>query len=138
MWGEKVSADKINFEWPTLETLDQMDKDVSMKSLTLKDWDQCGFSISSVKVTLSNNKRSPVIENSSCRHFNEQTLNFDPQRPIRKVAAYSYSQGFYQLDFKDSSGSIVCTFNPHNRRRAQVECEIAEHETLVGVYGVKD
>jgi len=36
LWGEKVSDEEIDFEWPTLETFDQMEPDVSINSIEFK------------------------------------------------------------------------------------------------------
>ena len=36
IWGLQISPDKINFEWPTQDLLNQMDGDVRLKSLNFK------------------------------------------------------------------------------------------------------
>ena len=54
LWGENVSEEKINFEWPTPEIFAQMQPDVTIQSIEFKTiliWD---YIVSSVKVNLSN------------------------------------------------------------------------------------
>ena len=36
LWGEKVSEDEINFEWPTPEIFAQMQPDVTIQSMEFK------------------------------------------------------------------------------------------------------
>merc|ERR1712110_1037504 len=54
LWGEKVSDDEIDFEWPTPETFAEMKPDVSIKSMEFKTRNENSFYVSSVKVNLSN------------------------------------------------------------------------------------
>ena len=52
LWGQKVKADDVNFEWPTQEMLDKMPSDVYLQSLEFKS--VSGHLLSSVRVCLSN------------------------------------------------------------------------------------
>ena len=65
MWGLKVNLNEIDFEWPTQEIFDQMQPDVTIKSLEFKD---SSYVISSIRVNLSNNQSSPVFENDQYEH----------------------------------------------------------------------
>ena len=48
MWGGQFSKDPCNFEWPTQDMLDDMEPDVTLRSLTLKSWDTLYGAIGSV------------------------------------------------------------------------------------------
>ena len=54
LWGEKVSDNEIDFEWPTPETFAQMSPDVSLQSIEFKTRLEQSYYLSSVKVNLSN------------------------------------------------------------------------------------
>ena len=64
LWGERVSEDEINFEWPTPEIFAQMQPDVTIQSIEFKTYSQSSTAVSSVKVILSNGESSPVFEKS--------------------------------------------------------------------------
>ena len=64
LWGEQVSDDEIDFEWPTQEAFDQMNPDVFIESIEFKSRHEYSHYVSSVKVNLSNGESSPVFENS--------------------------------------------------------------------------
>lgn len=55
MWGEKVSADKINFEWPTKADLECLPPNAQITELKLK-WRLMKtdyYSLSEIKIRLS-------------------------------------------------------------------------------------
>ena len=54
LWGEKVSDDLIDFEWPSPNIFAAMDPDVSIQSIEFKTNCQDCSSLSSVKLNLSN------------------------------------------------------------------------------------
>ena len=54
LWGEKVSDDEIDFEWPTPEIWAQMQPDVSLQSMEFKTRHQDSYYLSSARVNLSN------------------------------------------------------------------------------------
>ena len=112
-WGERVTARKINFEWPTQAMLDTMPDDVSLKSLHFKYYS----GISSVKCTLTNDIESPVFENSQVDHYRPKTIEFDPQRPVRAVSSCDNNgqlNYIYELRFLDGAGSELYSYNPFN------------------------
>ena len=38
LWGENVASDAINFEWPTQQAFEKMDRSISLKSIRFADW----------------------------------------------------------------------------------------------------
>ena len=60
MWGTKVKKDKINFDWPKKELLEQMPEGVYLKSLEFKA--QSNGVLISVRCNLSNDLSSPKFE----------------------------------------------------------------------------
>ena len=111
-WGERVTAKEINFEWPNLAMLDLMPPGVSLKSLHFK---LCDGAISSVKCTLTNYIESPVSENTHYDHNYPETIEFDPQRPVRAVSSYDNNgqlDGICELRFLDGAGSELYSYNP--------------------------
>ena len=114
-WGERVAAERINFEWPTQAMLDQMPPGVSLKSLHFK---LCDGTISSVKCTLTNGIESPVFENPQFNHYDSKTIEFDPKRPVRAVSSYDLNGHWIairELRFLDGAGSELYSYNPLNR-----------------------
>ena len=87
MWGQQVTLDKIDFEWPTQEMLDRWLPDVSLKSITFSTYDQNGAEVSSVQCMLSNNESSPLFDISGRSQFHKKTINFDANRPVKSVQA---------------------------------------------------
>ena len=64
LWGEKVSDDVIDFEWPSADIFASMDPDVSIQSIEFKTSCQECSSLSSVKLNLSDGTSSPAFESS--------------------------------------------------------------------------
>ena len=87
IWGWKAPG-KINFSWPTQGMLDQMPKDVTLKSLEFKSHNDTECLLSSVKCHLSNGQSSPIFENEQTKHYQPMMINFQAQTPIKAVAAY--------------------------------------------------
>ena len=64
LWGEKVSSDDIDFEWPTPEIFASMDPNVSIKSIEFKTNCEDCSSLSSFKLNLSDGSSSPAFEST--------------------------------------------------------------------------
>ena len=70
MWGEwSNKVNKVNFEWPTLELLNEMPSDVRLKSIQFKI-EPGNFSpfLSSVQCTLTDQTQSPLFEKAGMNH----------------------------------------------------------------------
>ena len=52
LWGEKVTDDEIDFEWPTQEIFAEMKYDVTINSIEFKTTNIEDFYVSSVKLNL--------------------------------------------------------------------------------------
>ena len=112
IWGEKVSDDKVNFEWPTQEAFDKMSPVVSLQSIEFKTYCYGCSSVSSVRVSLSNGEASPVFERSGSNLYKPKTIKFDPNTPIKAVEAYDGGDYAGLIRFMDSEGKKVYEYNP--------------------------
>ena len=45
------------------------------------------YGITSVRIHLTYGRSSPIFEKEGCRKLNNQTITFDPNTPVRAVAA---------------------------------------------------
>ena len=61
LWGEKVSENEIDFEWPTPEVYARMEPDVSLTSIEFKTRHESSYFVSSARVNLSNGESSPAF-----------------------------------------------------------------------------
>mmetsp|Transcript_22272 Transcript_22272/g.26086 ORF Transcript_22272/g.26086 Transcript_22272/m.26086 type:complete len:119 (-) Transcript_22272:205-561(-) len=84
LWGVQVTADRIDFEWPSQSMIDQMEADVTLSCMTLKSMPN---SISSVHLVLSNGWKSPLFERAGFQQEMEQTIEFDFDHPVKAVEA---------------------------------------------------
>ena len=69
--------------------------------------------MSSVRVNLSNGKSSSVFENSDFAHFHDETINFNPNTPIRAVASVDGGSWVLNFEFMDSTGKIIYFYDPN-------------------------
>ena len=93
LWGVKVSDEEIDFEWPTPEIFAQMNPNAFLESIEFKTNElnmENTATVSSVRVNLSNGESSPVFEKSDQTHYYPETINFDPNTPIRAVEALEF------------------------------------------------
>ena len=77
MWGLKATAEQINFEWPSLDMLAEMQDDVAIRSVTFRS---NKFFISSICVKLTNGFSSPIFQHfgrNNQKHF--QTYLSNPE-----------------------------------------------------------
>ena len=114
LWGEQVSLLEIDFEWPTLEEFDMMERDVSLQSLTLTG----SGMLTSVQCTLTNDEVTDVFRPRAGSTMNQKTILFD-RRAIRAVEAHERNLQrnnneilIRELVFKDEEGSDLFSFNP--------------------------
>lgn len=92
---------------------------------------------------MSNGESSAVFENSNySQQANHETINFDPNIPIRAVEAFDISHHTgsytYRIRFMDSEGNEVYAYNPRNTTVKTTSYQILENEELIGIYGVKN
>ena len=66
----------INFEWPTQSMLNSMPEDCCMRSIEFSRYRYAFGTISSVKVTLTNNLESPIFKKSGTERHEIQTITF--------------------------------------------------------------
>ena len=76
------------FEWPSQGVFSFMDTTVTLKSIDFKV-NRVADSISSVRCNYSNNKSSPVFENSNQSHSHPETVVFENVKAVTKVVAGS-------------------------------------------------
>jgi len=118
LWGEDVTEDAIDFEWPTPEIFAEMRPDASIQSIefTTHEFANAAGGVSSVQVTLSNGQSSPLFETSSTTHAYHETINFDKATPIRAVAAVDRGNFTARIKFldSDSAGNELYTYDPLN------------------------
>ena len=75
MWGEQVTDENINFEWPTQEMLDRMPAGVSLKSILLATSSQSGCgTICFTQCTLSNGDTSSLFSNNGTKEQHSQKV----------------------------------------------------------------
>ena len=84
LWGKHVSENEVNFQWPSIELLKQMDRAVHLKSIKFKCYTN-GL-ITSVRCHLSNSVSSPTFKQQGLdASYLQDTrmIEFDQSRPIR-------------------------------------------------------
>jgi len=84
LWGEDVTSEEINFEWPTEANFEKMSPDVKLQSLEFMNYMN---NLGSVKVNLSNEQSSPVFKSQYLFSNFGGTIVFDPNDTIRAVNA---------------------------------------------------
>ena len=142
LWGEQVKLDQINFEWPTQEILDQLPTTCQLTSMTFKTAN--GYTrVGSIQCMLSTGQSSPVFEKEGISYQGPQTVIFNnAERPVRSVYGRDRdgNKNFIaRIDFMDKNGSqIVQVFSYGTRKGEGNEHIIADNESLIGFYGVKD
>ena len=112
-----------------------MPGDVSLSSITFKALSSNREYINSVQCTLSNGNSSPLFETVQGEHQQPKTVDFDRQRPIRKVTA-NHSDGYIKnIRFYDGDNQLVADY-PMNSSNPELTHNIGPNEELIGVYGV--
>ena len=97
MWGEKVSLDKVNFEWPTVDVLQELDKEPKELQLTEINFGRRYVSkfgvnlLSSIQVVLNQDIRSPSIKAGENYAPDTSLIKLDnkPQQKVCSVVGYS-------------------------------------------------
>ena len=89
---------------------------------------------------MSNFTQSPVFERRSDNHANEQTINFDPQRPVRMLKAYSQKSDsggsvIRYVRFYGAKSDQIATYNPKRITKICVKVPLENNQELIGVYG---
>ena len=81
-----------------------MGLDVKLENIQFSNNNTC---ISSVQCSLSNKRKSPLIQKEGIDHADSKTIRFDASKPIRSVQAYSGPGYIYRIDFIDSANNSV-------------------------------
>ena len=71
-------------------------------------------------------------------HADLETINFDPDTPIREVAAHDGKYWTAQIIFMENAGKEFYAYNPSNATQKTTAYRLGENEELIGVYGLKD
>jgi len=84
MWGQQVSLEAINFEWPTQGMFDKMPPSVSLKWLEISTSNQNDPAVAAVRVAMTNEQKSRhfLKDDVQCHH----TKLISPKAD-RKIAA---------------------------------------------------
>ena len=108
MWGEKVTEDEIDFEWPTQSMLDDMEPDVTLRSLELRANKQY-YELSYVRCELSNKVKSPIFEGVGDAEHGKarKVISFSRLPKVRSVTAMDGWNSVCRLRFFDDAGNQV-------------------------------
>ena len=102
------------------------------------------YAIGSVKANLTHGFSSDVFERKGVSFEYEKKIDFDVNRPIKRVKGAYYNNGnsycTYAVKFMDKQGKQVSICDPVNSIDywAGKEHQLSDNEELIGVYGVND
>ena len=86
LWGEEVTQDKINFEWPTEKMLKGLPKNAYLSSIEFKTNDANSSAISSVRCILSNGLSSLLFQKEGHEHYYSRTIALN-SNTVKRVQA---------------------------------------------------
>jgi hypothetical protein len=70
-----------------------------------------------VQCTLTNQESSPLFDTTGRGQFHAKTINFDANRPVKRVQADGRNAA-YRITFLDKDDQEIDCFNPQNEARA--------------------
>ena len=143
LFGEKVTPEEINFEYPRPYGLDALgDADsIRLRSLYFMSLGVEYQPIGRVTCIYDNGNKSPNLACRGTRHEYEGRVDFPPNKVVRSVKMSHYAQSkLPAIGFFDEQGDLICGYDPEGFGfDVNVEEQhLEEGESLIGVYGVKD
>jgi len=136
VFGFKRENQKIAFEWPEEEIFYKMKSNVGIASMTFKG---SPSSISSVQVTLTNGKKSDVLQKNVLDHQLEQTINFLDSAAVRSIRASECTDEdaawIGNISFLDGAGQVLAEYTPFEEGGVTRTLRLEEGQELIGVYG---